>query len=402
MSLKVYGDFTITTSTTIRDGVTRDNHICTIDSGPRFRRTNLETLAESYAAVTCLTNPAGISFITAASCVIVSTTAGTIDLIEVATGYRQNYSSGTVSANSVAIGKGQRVAGDPISKIAISMADDTAGKVMKINGNTFTITTHTSISGMTGKLTTVIAHPAGNLWIAGSNDGKIHELNATPTINKTITLPTTPNTGGAPTWLVSGLSYFDDKLLVTTAQGMAFLYNYATDTEIKRFFLGNVSSGGGAALGTPLCDSASGAVLYCPNYNKTTIGSEVLEYDLVSATTEDIHRTETAQKSSPAVGIDPIYYKAWAIIDTNKVRVFDISSRDEVQVDTVTEDPEGTPVSARIIRLRSPKVGLATVETDQNISAVETDLPARENSHYIEITYRDLATDRFDVRVFDS
>lgn len=400
--LKIYGDFTITSGSTIRDGVTRDNHICSVDSGPRFRRTNLDTLVESYTAVTCLTNPAGISFISSASCVVVSTSAGTIDLIEVATGYRQNYASGTVSASTVAIGRGQRVAGDPISKIAISMCDDVAGKVMKINGNTFTITTHTSITGMTGKLTSVIAHPAGNLWIIGTNDGKIHELNSTPTVNKTITLPTTPNTGGAPTWLVSGLSYFDDKLLVLTAQGMAFLYNYATNTEIKRFFIGAVSSGGGAALGTPLCDSASGAVLYCPNFNKTTTGSEVLEYDLVSATTEDIHRTETAQKSSPAVGIDPIYYKAWAVVDTNKFRVFDISTRDNGSVATRVQRPAGSDVAARVLRLRSPKTGLASVDLDENVSSGEVSLDARKGSHYIEVVLYDDSPDEFDVRVFDS
>lgn len=400
MALKVYGDLTITAST-LRDGTSRSGKLITIDTGPKFRKTDLDTLVEDYTAVTCLANPVGISFLSIASAIIVSSTSASIDLIELSGGYRQNYTTNAVAASTVGLGKGQQVAGDPITKIAYSVADNIAGKVQKFNGNTFTISTHTSLTGVTGKITTLINIASGS-WIVGTDDGKIHELDTTPSVVKTITLPTTPAAGTAPTWKVSGLSYFNDRLMVLTAAGVVFIYTYSTSTVIKKDYFGSVGSGGNALLGTTLCDSASGAVLYSPNFNKTTTGSEVLEYDLVSMTTEDIHRVELAQKSCPAVGIDKSTYRAWAIIDTNKIRVFDISNRDNTTVTTRVQDPAGTDIAARIIRLRDAGPGRATVDLDQNITAVETSLNARKNSKYIEITIEDLATDKFDVRVFST
>ena len=396
--LTIYNDVIIG-SGTFRDGDTSNNSLITIDSGPKFRSWTFDPAGEVYVGgVTCLTNPVGVSFIDSASAVIVSSTASQVDFIEISGGYRSNITSSAVAASTVGLGKGQQVAGDPATKVAFSVSNNVTGKVMKIDGNDFTVSTST-LGTITGKVTTVLAHPASSSWFLGTDDGKVHEIDSTPTVTSTITLPTTPNTGTAPTWKVSGLSFHNGVLLVLTAQGMMFFYNYPAGTEIKRMYVGGLSSGGNALLGAPLCDSASGTTLYCPNHNKTTNNSFIMEIDLIAKATEDMFTNEINTKSCVATGIDPINYYAWAMVDTNRIRIFKLNDKSTTTVAALIHDPPGTPIAGRVTRIKIPKTGLASVESDQNISAVETNINAQKETEYLDLI---TASGKFDIRHFST
>lgn len=396
--LQFYGDIVINTGT-FRDGDANNNVLITVDSGPRFRKYDLETLAQSYTEVTTLTNPVGITLIDSSSAVIVSSTVASVDFIELSGGYRQNYTSGAVAASTVGLGKGQQIDADTASKIAFSVADNITGKVMKINGNTFTISTHV-LSGVTSTITTVLMFDGatGAGWLLGTNDGKIHEIDSTPTVVKTLTLPTTPNTGTAPTFRVSGLSYHNDRLAVMTAEGILFIYKYSTSTELRRVYLGSASSGGNFALGSSLCPSASGPFLYSPNYNKISNNSTVSEYDLNDLNVQETYSIELNQKSCPSVGIDKVNFKGWAMIDTTRIRIFNLNSREKTAIQTRIQDPAGTDTTGRIIRIKTPKIGLAAVDIDQNIAAGAVDINSQKEMEYIELAIRTDSPNRWDIR----
>lgn len=126
----------------------------------------------------------------------------------------------------------------------------TAGKLVSITSGPFT-SGNISPSGLGSRTFQAIIHvPGTDHYIIGTDNGTVHEMEFNGTINKTITLPTSPNTGTNQTHGVGSLMIDGDDLYVVTVSGLLLRYEYSTDTLKEMTSIRNpqTASTGGAYI----------------------------------------------------------------------------------------------------------------------------------------------------------
>lgn len=365
-----------------------------IDNQNKFRYYDLETLNETtFLGGKTLTGAArAVSLLSAASAVV--GTSSSFELLELSTGYSQTYAGGVAFP---AAGRGQTLAGD--TSLAIALGCTTAVSTLnKFTGSTFTATTISpaSLSGIRGNC--IINRAGSDTWLVGTSNGRVIEMDSSGTAVQTIILPTTPNTGSAPTHIVTSLCLDGNTLYVATNIGFLFIYDYSSSTLIDQkmgFKSTSTTTDGGYLLAHP----ASGVTYSIPNITPTN-GAMVNQLTISASTSmiEDQAFIHFVTSKPNTIGYDYSVNVGWVLYN-NVIKLFQSPIVSTTGVQTEIQDPAGTAVAGRIVRLRDPGVGKAYVVSDQTVSAVETVIDSRQSGDYIEIAL-DSNGNNFGVRRF--
>jgi len=375
------------------------NNIYVISTAPDFRIYNWNG-QQTNTTVTTLSNPTGIVLATAASAVV-SYFSSNIDIINVQTNQRTNITSG--AAATFAQFSGQQLAVSQASKVAIATRTGTGG-VTKINVTTQALSTlsPSSLSGISS--TCVIYNPDRDSFIVGTNSGKITEIDINGNVIKSFNIPNSPNVT-SPTVTITGLSYYNNILVCTTAHGLMYFYNYAT-LALNYISLCPPRSGSGPVT-TSLCDSASGLTLMAKSGTVAGRGTGVSEI-YFNTPTPTIQTIFSDTITSPiSVGIQASLNKAYVLFENstaNKVqlRIFTLTSPQITTETTRSQDPFGVDVAARILRLRDDSIGTAFVEIDQSVSSGTQSVNCTNDHSYIEVGYISGSPGRWDIREFQA
>lgn len=382
-------------STAFRDMTSDGSYFYVVTSQPRFKKLDIDSLEQVNTDLTILTAAACISLVSSATAVIGSSSTSSVDFVDINTYARTTVSTGAGAVNRAT--QGQQMAGYPGTGVVFSTRN-TNGTIQKIQSNqTVSQLTPSEITG--NRVICLTVTGASGTWLMGTDAGKVHEFNSSGTVLKTITLPT-DNFVNTPAIQVTGLSFYDNRLLVLTNHGVTYLYNYADDSIIERGFgfIENDSN-----LASALCHSSSGSCLTSTADSVSTSSStqEIFFKNQIMVEDEFLHISNVSWYGNH---IDSTAKKA-AVNSSNSssfdsLRILDISPTDIVNVATKAQNPAGNDVSARIIRLRDSCIGRASVYSDDNISAASTDLPATSGRNYIELAIIDDGGSKFDIREF--
>jgi len=392
LNLQYLTDYQISSSSSpLCDAVVNGSNLCVVDKGAKVYYINLSTLASLWSPVTAGSVPAGITLVNSASALVGNFSGTTnVNLVELSGGYVVNYSGSDYVINSQ---KGQQMAGDTANNRVLFCSKTTATKLGRFDGNTFVASTITVTGINTGKFGTAIIIKGSDRWLVGTNDGIILETDHSGNNYNTITLPTTPNTGTAPTHIVSGLSYdvTHDKLAVVTASGLGWVYNYSAGTIAGRFMVGDGAVTSTTAIGTTLCDSASGYFTHAQNLLKganTGFNNITLRTMACGTPTPiDCQEIEFGQAIT-ATGFCTAQNLVWVLTGMVSPAVIRFYSYQPIVRSSVLTriQTSGVDKAGRIIRIKYDKPGVSIIESDGNIAAGAAYLDTQiQQNQYIEI-----------------
>lgn len=316
-------------SVTVKDScpLINTNSIALVEGNtPSCRILNATTLA-FIASSTTLSVPVGITMINALSACIISNSVTTMDLVEVSTGFRQNYSGGATSTNSRTQG-GQFIAGDPSTNVALGCTSGNR-QLVKFNGNTFAVSLLIVRDNSNDILRSIILKAPGR-WLVGTNQGMIFEVDQFGAVIDlfnlrltTFPLGTGDNTSGSISIPVNQLAY-DNNLILADVGAAVLLIDWSTKTILRTVPLQSSSS----APPTLFSTSSSGEILLMGLANATST-YPIFELDMTVApfTVRGMSYTDTAA-SVAAVNMNPSGY-GWYIDQASpaKIRTFTVSPR---------------------------------------------------------------------------
>lgn len=397
MALTLRGDIFIDSSGAghYADACTDSTSIYTIDSVNKFRIYNISDLHQTNANLTTRANAAGICLGAAATAVIVYTSAN-VDFVNVNTNQLTNVTSNAAATytNSAT----QQVAADPSNQVCIATRNANSS-VSKINVTTQVLSalSPSSLSGI--QASCVVFKPDTSNFILGTNNGKIIEIDSSGNVINNITMPASPAVATVTT-IISGLSYYNNKLAVATDRGFLYILSYPSGTILQTI---PVVPGEGSNVSTSLCSSASGLFMAAHKYQPgSTQSVGVNEYSIngTTAITGPVFWNENNARIQ-SVGIEPTVNKAWLLTGTNlgaMVRVFDITSPQIGSEPTRSQDPPNTDITARVLRIRYDAPGQAFIEVDQNVGSGSVALNTTKGHSYIELSIE--TGSKFDARTF--
>ncbi len=400
MSLEVYKDLYYPAAGTINGAISNGTHLLVTTSTPTIFKHNLSTL-QLLASAAGTGTPAGIALLgtALASAVVVNSGSARVDFVDINSMGLTGVTTGAATVSSTSTFS-QNVASFPASGFALATRSSN-GTLTAINGNTRQVSSLT-VGGLSGTQASCITPRDGhNTFLVGTKNGKVIETNTSGATIWSLTLPTTPNVGTAPTNQISGLSYFNEKLLIQVETGARYLYSMSASSYLN-------STVGTDAFGTsnwsPMCESASGVTLVGRAQTNTGLmaASEVF-FDANQIITEQRYNetgtratvtwidksTNTAMISSSDAGNSNLPFRTMTGGPYNRV-----------SVETRVQD-SGTDVGARILRIRDDGIGSTCIEVDQNISAFTTLLPCTEGHNYIEISVLS-GPEKLDAREFQA
>src|SRR5688572_11939176 len=235
-------------SASIRNLVVDSSYIYAISSSPFFKKFDINTGQQINTDLTILTNAAAITMITAATACIFSSSASQVDFVDVNTNARTQVTS---NATSVYTQTAHQIA-DSTGGTTLACRTAAGGLLKATSAGVLTNMTVASLSGLNAKC--ILAEPGSGVWFVGTNAGTVLTVDSAGNTTNTITLSKTPFIL-SPTVLVTGLSFANPYLLVTTNMGLYHLFDYRSGLEIDRA-LGNVEN---TNVSSPsLCPAVSG------------------------------------------------------------------------------------------------------------------------------------------------
>lgn len=392
-SISFFGDIVVLSST-FKAAYAYNGKLYTLDAN-NWRRFDLTTLAPELGPIALTGTTSSITLLGAASSVITGSTT-TIDIVENSSGFRQTITGGQAAP----ISKGQLSKGNPTSSIAFA-ASNTNNNIVKIDGSGSTITASVvSPAALSGTTARSFCLKDSN-WLIGTANGKVIEINSAGTSSNTITLPTTPNVGTAPTRSVSGISYFNDKLATLDDRGVFYVYSYIASSIDYINMLGAATTAG-AANGNVLCEASSGLIINGQQFTQTT-PTAVNVVDITVKPVKILESVHMPDKTSTLVdcGIDNTINKAFVVSGGNFIRVFDIIPSNKVMISTRVQDPITFDIVGNIIRLRRNKKGRTVFELESTIIAGANNLSSTHGNSYIEIGMNSGKT-KYDLREFNA
>lgn len=341
----------------INDAIVNENNnevvlIEATSSPPTLRHYDLTSGTQNGSNVNLAASMnGGLCMIDSASALCCSFTVTTVDLVELSSGYRTNHSGSTTVPTTR---KGQQIDADKTNKIAF-IASNTVGTLNKFDGTTETASNSTPLWLASAKITTVL-NIAANRFILGTNTGQIVEINNSLTVAKIYDIPAVPSSGfnsSIETPIVSGLSYDNNLLCVTTVQGYIYVFDHSTETLISHQKIGTSSST--TTNGATLCKASSGITLYGYEYTPGTSLNVVNEVDFTigGLQVRDVLFMDSGTKIV-AVGINDTNGKAFAVQGSgtsHNVRLFSIIPRSTTTRTFTIQYPSGTDVKADLILL---------------------------------------------------
>lgn len=401
MSLSVQTDIFFTSSLQFFDmmavTISGSTKLYAITSTPDFRVYDPTTGAQTNTTLSVVAGSRHICLVAPGCGAIFSASTSQVDFVELTTQAKTSVTTGAVNTNSGI--QGQQCAGNPSTHIAICTRS-VSGSVGKADYSGSAPTCSTlSPASLSGKTATSVITKNNNFLI-GTDSGIVYEMDSSGTIVTTLTLPKTNNVGTAPTIYVHGLSYSDPYLAITTSSGFLYVYNFSTTTLLWQGLAPMPTS---TTTGTPLCAAACGTAIIGHGSSTSTNGIGIGEFYFGSGvgSYEAVAFNEVNTQLT-FVGVDPISKKAWTSNNNTsnflQSRIFNITTGYTTET-TEIQNPVGTQVTGRIIRLRDPGVGKASVEVDQNIAAASTAVKCTDDHNYIEISLAG-GTEKDDIREF--
>lgn len=387
-------DLACTLSTVFVDACTQGNHLYVVTQLSDFRDYNLTTLQPNFITGSVARSSTGVT-LTSPGTAVITYTSSNIDFVDVNTGARTNITTGAAGTNTTYSGAGQQLVGNLNNGFALATKNN---GVTFINALTMAATGLNPSSIFSSQNSTVIAlRNTTDTWLVGSSTGQIYEINAQGALVRTLNLPITPNTGTAQPTIVTGISFSHPNMACTTDRGELFVYNWVTQALIKR----ELTTFWGGQRATLLCAASSGTTLMMRGHAISNGGQPVTElYFENQDPSTGIPFWNDVNQLAKSCGIEPSKNIAWVIFDQSnfvQIRTFDITPVNKVTVDSRMQDPPGTDVAARIMRLRDEGVGHLSIENDTNISTL-TGISATDGHNYIELGIE--GGTKFDIREF--
>ena len=249
------------------DGVANPNNntFVTVETvKPSLRVYDPSTLTQLLSATT-LAAPKGVTLINNLSAVVTSNTQTTIDLIELSSGFRQNYAGGLTTIGVARTTGGQYVAGDPSTNVAWGIST-TAATMVKINGNNFTVSTALISEELnTSEVFYCVILRVPGRWLAGTNDGSIVEIDSSGNVTDFYRLGLTEfplgktNSGGGNQGRNINNMAYDSNILTLSTDAAVVVMDWSTKTILKQ----HPSPCSGTNPSLMLSNSASGVALAC-------------------------------------------------------------------------------------------------------------------------------------------
>lgn len=205
-------------------------------STPSLRVLNASTLAFMVSSTLVSTSAAGVSMINASSAIVNYSGVTSLDLVEIATGFRQNYTGGAATPAARTSG-GQLIAGDPSQGIAFGCTNGN-NQLVKFNGNTFTVSL--PVISDENDATQCIILKGPNRWLVGTTNGLVYEidslLNTIDSFNlRLVTFPFGTNNplGNQSALRVNQMAYDNNMLIIDCNSTAVLVIDWSTKTVIK-------------------------------------------------------------------------------------------------------------------------------------------------------------------------
>jgi len=377
-----------------------DNNIYYVTGQASFKKFDQATLTNTLNVIASSFTGTGVALFNSSSAVMVFSSANTY-IINTSTGAFTN-----ITTNAAATQRNnamQQVATNQTTLLGIA-TKSTTGSVTLINANNSTCTSLT-VSTLSGvNATCVIPKTRTSNFFIGSSDGKVHEIDTSGTVIKSLTLPVTNRYGGALTSLqVGSMSYYNNYLLVADTGGIVRLYDWSGGpTLLDQYFctawnlnqtimLSNAASGT-CYMTTPQANNLYNHAIHEVYFEKGEILVESCWTGMLNSTT----LVGTTQNNSGKM----------AMITTGTtspcaMRVFNVTSPVKVNVLTRAQDPVSLDVPARVIRIRDAGIGRTFCESDITISAGASSYPCTADRNYIELALL-TSPNKYDIREFKS
>lgn len=387
-------------STAPADAVMDDNNIYYVTGQASFKKFDQATLTNTLNVIASSFTGTGVALFNSSSAVMVFSSANTY-IINTSTGAFTN-----ITTNAAATQRNnamQQVATNQTTLLGIA-TKSTTGSVTLINANNSTCTSLT-VSTLSGvNATCVIPKTGTSNFFIGSSDGKVHEIDTSGTVIKSLTLPVSNRYGGALTFLqVGSMSYYNNYLLVADTGGIVRLYDWSGGpTLLDQYFctawnlnqtimLSNAASGT-CYMTTPQANNLYNHAIHEVYFEKGEILVESCWTGMFNSTT----LVGTTQNNSGKM----------AMITTGTtspcaMRVFNVTSPVKVNVLTRAQDPVSLDVPARVIRIRDAGIGRTFCESDITIAAGASSYPCTADRNYIELALL-TSPNKYDIREFKS
>lgn len=320
MSITFTGSITPTPTIVFKDACTNEaaNTILFIESNSNsLRQYNLSTLSQVGVNLSVTPTPVAITMIAAGSAVVANS-GSSADLIELATGYQQNFTGGgAISSFTV---RAQQGAGDTTSRIAFFCATNTNRILSKFDGNSFTFT-QVTMAFQQSEIPNCIIFKETGRFLVGTSAGRVYEIDTAGNIVDKFDFFFDNfyflNSSMLPS--IVQLAYADGFLTISYSQGIVSFIDWTTKTLLD-------SKHDGTQNGMTFSNSASGEFLVSRNYT-TAQNNVIYEMDTsISGLINIDHLFTDSTGSISACGINTTNNLGWSIQNTaNKIRVFSVN-----------------------------------------------------------------------------
>lgn len=387
MSITFERDISVA-SVTFQDGTTDEtnDYIIIVESTSNTARIfNAATGSQVGGNISVTTSPRSITMIDSASAVI-GGSGSTVDFLDTSSGAVGSISGGSGQSSTV---EGQKSAADTSNKVAV-LVSNTSRTLVFVDGNTFTATT-TTMDIPTNVSFSSIVYKSSGRFIAGTNRGRIYEIDSSGNIVDmgTIGYNPSPNygevSGDLPVVNIQYLAYQDGYLTATTEDGVVYVMDWTTKTILHSHYM----SGTG---GVTLSNASSGIVLMSRNRvmnsgSVNTIGE--LDFTLDRSCRSNLFTDSTGQIL--ALGINTTNGRGWCVQEvTDKIRVFTVSPRESTTRTLTT--PNG--LDSRIIVLDYTNGVYGAKRVVDTISATSRSYRVPSGKTLLEIVFTGEGTNR--------
>lgn len=330
MSITFTGSITPAPTITFKDACTNEaaNTVVMIESNNNsLRQYNLTTFAQVGVNLSITPTPIAVTMISAGSAVVANS-GSTADLIELASGYQQNFTGGgAISSFTV---RPQNAAGDITNKIAFVCATNTSRILSKFDGNNFTFT-QVTLAFQQNEIPNCIIFKETGRFLVGTSAGRVYEIDTAGNIIDKADLFFDNflflNSSMLPS--IVQLAYSDGFLTVSYSQGIVSFIDWTTKTLLD-------SKHQGTQLGWCFSNSASGEFIAGRNYT-TTQNNVIYEMDTsITGLIATDHLFTDNTGLVLACGINTTNNIGWSLqVGANKIRVFNVVPTSRV-IRTVT------------------------------------------------------------------
>lgn len=362
-------------------------------------QTGNEIRGSNYSSVSFTDAPANMVIVNSASAFFGSTSANaSLQICELFSGYVTR-STGFVQLAVNA--KGKQIAWNPRSNQVCAVSSNGAGGVGFYNVATGAMQVNNTLGGA-NNYWAVYPHATNNNFLviqrgSTNGNGQISEVtwNGSNTISivRTVVYDMTSSArayggGGINTGMQSLIMTPDgNNVIISDDRGGLVLATWPGLVVQDRMQLagGNTASTGNSGL--MLSDMASG--FFMAGLNSAPAAPGLPFFVVVRATSQKLtlleHQFITRDSAIKDLGMDLLTGYAWVLTSDQWLRLYKMTAPYPVNVQTRIQNPPGTDVSGRIIRIRD--LGQKSyIDTDVVISAGATSLPSTAGGEYYEIS----------------